>query len=78
MVHKQGNWTKVILDKLQYRIWNPRRISKSKKINLLKSVYKQGNQALINKNIKNLMYKMDILTFLYLLGIELLFFSQGT
>ncbi len=35
LVHKQGNLTcvvqKVILGKLQYWIWNPHRISKSKK-----------------------------------------------
>ena len=47
LFHKQGNFTwvvqRVILGKLQYRIWNPNRIPKSEKKKLLKLIHKQGN-----------------------------------
>ncbi len=50
-------------------------ISKSKKKNLLKSVQKQRNYAII-KNAKIVMFKMDVR--ISVLIIELLRFSQGT
>ena len=66
---KLENWTvvvqRVILGKIQYRIWNAHQISKSKK-KILKSVQKQGNNALF-KDAKIVMFKMVILTFMYLL-----------
>ena len=53
-----------IWGKVQYRIWNPHQISKSKKKKLFKSVQKQRNYALI-KNAKIVMFKMDVRTFQY-------------
>ncbi len=54
-----GQWA--ISGKVQYRMWNPHKITKSEKNDLFKSVQKQRNYALI----ENAMFKMDVWTFQY-------------